>query len=295
MQPQLNLLQSLRGIEQMRDSRVLLLAASRLDMELLPPLYEQLRRIGPCERLDVVLHCRGGEVNAARRIALLLRGHSRHLSFIVPYYCQSAATILSLAADQIVAGEMAIFSPIDPQLHGGEDGDDAAATALSCMDIKRFGDMGADWFGADSQEARAQSLALLCNSVFPPTLTAFYRRTQELRQIGEELLAHQLPQQDAAARRRIVEHLMYGYHSHDYAINGDELRRLGLNVERHDLVEELAWQLSTVFQATVGGGARQSAEEPWHDALLASRDGLRLRRYRADGLLPTWTDAVALR
>jgi hypothetical protein len=289
----LNLLHSLRGIELARDSRVLLLAASHLDMELLPPLYEQLRGIGPCERLDVVLHCRGGEVNAARRIALLLRRHARQLAFIVPYYCQSAATILTLAADQIVAGEMALFSPIDPLLHGG--GDDGAATTLSCMDIKRFGDMAADWFGADSQQARAQSLELLCNSVFPPTLTAFYRRSEELRQIGEELLAHQLPRLDGAARRGIVERLMYGYHSHDYAIDGAELGRLGLRVERHEQVEQLAWQLSTVFQANVGGAARQSAEQPWHDVLLASRDGLRLRQHRADGLLPAWSETQVLR
>lgn len=62
----------IEAIEQARSSTALVLGASSMDTELLPALYETLGEIGRVERLDVVLHCRGGMVSGARRVALLL-------------------------------------------------------------------------------------------------------------------------------------------------------------------------------------------------------------------------------
>lgn len=270
-------------LERARDSRVLVMGASHLDLELLPELYEQCQAIGPARRLDVVLHGRGGVVNAARRIALLLRRQAEHLAFIVPYHCQSAATLVTLCADEIVAGELALFSPIDPQLDG------AGGGSCSSLDIKLFGDMAERWFQLDPESTRAESLALLCNSVFPPSLTAFYRTTLEMAQIGEELLAWQLPDAEQSTRKKIVEQLMSGYHSHSYALTADEMARLGLRVRRDRAVEQRAWAISRIIQATVGGGLRDGLEDTWHDALLATRAGVRLRRRRPGGLAPQWT------
>ncbi|OFA00788.1 hypothetical protein [Duganella sp. HH101] len=284
--------EKIKQVEALRGNRVLVLAASRLDMEMLPALYQQLRAIGRSERLDVVLQCRGGMVNAARRIALLLRQYSRQLCFIVPHYCQSSATLLTLAADDIIAGELAMFSPIDPHLQGDAEG--GASTAVSSQDIKLFGEMCAAWFGAEAEQARTEALSLLSASVFPPTLTAFYRTTLELRQIGEELLRYQLPQLAAGARANIVEQLMSGYHSHDYAITGEEMAALGLRVGREPRVEDLAWDISLMLQAHIGGGARPSVEAPVQDALLATRDGLSVRYRRQDGLLPRWSGAAGM-
>lgn len=286
MQPdELPILSQITRLEQLRESRILVLAASQLEIELLPQLYEHCRRIGHVPRLDVVLHSRGGVINDTRRIALLLRQFCDRLGFIVPYHCASSATLLALVGDEIIPGDLALFSPIDPLLLGGADGAD---TSISCQDIRRFGDLCMDWFGVPAEEARQQSLALLCNNIFPPTLTAFYRSTQEVQQVGEELLAYQLPQQDAAERRRIVEQLMFGYHSHNYALTPGELQQLGLRVKRHAEVETQAWEISRVLQSRVGGAQRSSLEDPWYDALIASRDSAWLRQHQADGLAGRW-------
>jgi hypothetical protein len=282
------LLKNIGTLERMRGSTVLVLAASHLDFELLPALYEQCRALGRVERLDVVLHGRGGVVNAARRIALLLREHATHLAFIVPFHCQSSATLLTLCADEIVAGDLALFSPIDPLL-GGADG-----STFSGLDIKLFGDMAASWFGIEQETARAESLALLCNSIFPPSLTAFYRTSLEIEQIAHELLAKRGGASDSAADGALVRQLMAGYHSHNYAITGAELAALGLPVKRDDMTEQLAWPISTLLQATVGGAQRASEDQPWHDALLATRSGVKLRRRHAAALAPEWIDGAAL-
>ena len=273
----------LRELELARGSRALVLAASHLDLELLPAIYEQCRQIGQVARLDVVLHGRGGVVNAARRIALLLRQHARHLTFIVPFHCQSAATLLCLGADEVIAGDLALFSPIDPQLNGVDGG------AFSSLDIKVFGDMAERWFGVDAGEARQQSLSLLCGSVFAPSLTAFYRTTLELAQIGEELLAWQLPDHLPEARRAIVEQLMAGYHSHNYALTREELAALGLRMARDEDAERLGWAISTQLQASIGGALRSAPEQAWNDALLATRDGVLLRRQQPGGFAPQWS------
>jgi hypothetical protein len=280
-------LNALRRLEQERDSRVLVMAATTLDIEMLPALYEQLRAIGKVERLDVLLHSRGGIVNGARRIALLLRQFTRHLGLIVPHYCESSATLLAMAADEIVAGDLAIFSPIDPHLHG-DAGD--GTSAVSSQDIRLFGKMCASWFGADQDAAREQALALMCQNIFPPALAAFYRSTLEVEQIGEELLRHQLPQLDAAARRTIVRRLMQDYHSHNYAITGSELAELGLRVKRQPLAEAPAWDIARALHGVIGRGATESEQDDWDDMLLASRESASVRRRRPGGLHPRWRE-----
>jgi ClpP class serine protease len=153
-------LDQIQKIEKLRNSQVIVLAASNLELEILPSLYQQLLNMGKVDRLDVVLHGRGGVVNAARRIALLLRKFTNHLCFIVPYYCESSATILTLAADEIIAGELAVFTPIDPHLQGEGHSEHATPSALSCLDIKMFGEMSKSWFGVDAKEASEQSFVV---------------------------------------------------------------------------------------------------------------------------------------
>ncbi|GAA0357884.1 hypothetical protein GCM10009092_22610 [Bowmanella denitrificans] len=279
-----------RAVEEQRNSKVLVLAASHLEMELLPQLYDQLQSMGPCERLDVLVHARGGEVNATRRIALLLRQHCDKLGFIVPYVCQSAATLLCLVGDEILAGPLAMFSPIDPHLHGGTETEQDVA--MSSEDVRLFGAMCQEWFGVEAEQARQESLQLLCQSIFPPSLTAFYRTTLEIKQIAMELLAYQLPHLEDATRAQLIEELVSGYHSHGYALSGQEMQRMGLNCVTHQDVQALAWQVSRQLQATVGGAQRNSADEPWCDALLASNKSVLVRQRNHAMLAGCWHSLV---
>jgi len=274
-------------IEELRNSKVLILAASNLEQEILPTLYNKLQNIGHVPRLDVILHSRGGVVNAARRIALILRKFTEHLTFIVPYYCESSGTILSLSANEIIAGDLAIFTPIDPHLHGGNSSE-GADSSMSCLDIKNFGEMCQTWFNVDEQEAKEQSLSLLCNSIFPPSLTAFYRTTLELQKIGEELISFQLPHLSQEKRSEIITHLMSEYHSHNYAITHEEMEQIGINIVHDNYVEELAWKVSSFIQETIGGALRNSIDEPWYDILIGSTESIQIRKNQMNDFSPSW-------
>lgn len=273
-------------IEARRQSRVLVLASSQLEIELLPPLYEQLSKLGPCQKLDVLFYSRGGVVNAARRIALLLREFADHVGFLVPHYCESAGTVTALSADEIIAGPLAIFSPIDPLLtHAG--GTASGPLSLSAQDLRLFGEMSSEWFGLEEREAKARALAVLCENIFPSTLTSFYRATLEMQAICKELLALHMP--DERGRERIVEKLVLGYHSHTYALTRDELKALGLPVRGDAELEATLWSGARELRSCVGPGARAALDDDWTDALIATRHGVVVRQ-RSDDLPGRWRD-----
>ncbi len=284
----MNIRRHIEELEARRGSRVLVFAASHLELELLPELYDVLRGLGRPERLDVVFYCKGGVVNAARRIALLLHQFTAHLAFIVPHRCESAGTITALAAREIVAGPVALFSPIDPQLQGAPSGQGEGPSAISSEDVRLFSQMAKDWFGLEEGEAKRQAMSVLCANIFPTTLTSFYRSVLEDRAICAELLALHMAHESEAQRARIAEQLLFGHHSHSYALSRDDMAALGLPIRRDGPVEDLAWEIARSVRGTLGGGVRRSLEDDWFDAILATREGVRRRRRGQGGLEPTW-------
>lgn len=265
-------------IERARDSRVLLLAASHLELDLLPKIFNALRQIEFTDRLDVVIsYCRGGNVNCARRIALLLHQFTRELTFIIPHYCQSTGTLLSLGAHQVIAGKLAVFSPIDPHLDGSQGTDQSSNTSLSAPDIKLFASMMSDWFSFAESEAKQKAFDLMTSNIFPPNLTTFYRSVQEVSSVAKELLSYQLPEATAEKKSSIVEALLFKFHSHNYALSGEDMRGLGLDFVSKPDIEELSWDLSELLGSHIGKSNRETKEDGWNDALIASSKDMLVR------------------
>lgn len=66
--------------------------------------------------VDVVVHSPGGLPEAAESIVLLLRNKFEHIRFIVPTIAKSAATMLTMSANEILMDGNAELGPVDPQL-----------------------------------------------------------------------------------------------------------------------------------------------------------------------------------
>lgn len=275
----------LRALEAHTGVRTLLLAASNIDLDLLPPLDDALARIGPVPRLDVVVYLRGGEVEAARQLAFRLQAATPRLRFLVPHFCASSGTILALAADEILAGPLAMFSPIDPHLAGAGDRPDLPAV-LSAEDLRRLPEAIEAWFGLAPDVAAAQARALLDARIAPETLATFERTVRALEATGDALLARHIASPEA--RAAIVRTLLTGYGSHDYAITGDELRALGLPVTRDPAIEALAWDVTCAVRRTIGPESRASLSEDWHDAAVADTQAVALRRRTRGQRAGTW-------
>lgn len=275
----------LRALETHTGTKTLLLAASNIDHDLLPPLDDALARIGDVPRLDVVVYLRGGEVEAARLLALRLQAATPRLRFLVPHFCASSGTIMALAADEILAGPLAMFSPIDPHLAGVGDRPDLPAV-LSAEDLRRLPEAIETWFGLAPDVAAAQAEALLAARIAPETRATFERTVRALEATGDALLARHIA--SAEARAAIVRTLLQGYGSHDYAIDRDELRALGLPVTRDPAIEALAWDATCAVRRTIGPESRASLTEDWHDAAVADVQAVALRRRTRGQRMGTW-------
>jgi hypothetical protein len=280
--------QAIEAIEARRDSRVLVFAASNLEIEFLPVLYDVLRQIGRSGRLDVLVYFRGGVVNAARRIALLLHQFTDRLTFIVPDRCESSGTIAALAAHEVIAGPVAVFSPVDPLLQGPPSTSGERPLAISAEDVRLFGEMGRKWFGLKEAEARTKAMEVLCENIFPTTLTSFYRSTLEVEAVCSELLSLHIPDSEAALKARILEGLLFGRHSHSFALTREDMRELGLPLAGDPATEDLAWEVAGELRRSVGGGARATPDDDWIDAVLATREGMRRRRRSPGEMGPSW-------
>lgn len=275
----------LRILEAHTGTKTLLLAASNIDHDLLLPLDDALAHIGPVPRLDVVVYLRGGEVEAARLLALRLQAATPRLRFVVPHHCASSGTIMALAANEILAGPLAMFSPIDPHLAGVGDRPDLPAV-LSAEDLRRLPEAIEAWFGLAQDVAAAQAEALLAARIAPETRTTFERTVRALEATGDTLLARHIASPDA--RTAIVRTLLQGYGSHDYAIDGDELCALGLPVTRDPAIEALAWEVTCAVRRTIGPESRASLTEDWHDAAVADTQVVALRRRTRGQRTGTW-------
>ena len=66
--------------------------------------------------VDVWLDSPGGSARDAYKIALLLRSIACRIRVVIPDYAKSAATLLSLVADEIYMGPAAELGPLDVQL-----------------------------------------------------------------------------------------------------------------------------------------------------------------------------------
>src|SRR5262245_57300207 len=109
-------------LEQMRNSRVILLVHRQETMRLLGfPLLryidindseEVLRAIQMTDDevpIDLILHTPGGLVLAATQIARAVREHKAKVTVFVPHYAMSGGTLIALAADQIVMAKHSVL------------------------------------------------------------------------------------------------------------------------------------------------------------------------------------------
>lgn len=229
---------------QARRGRPAVVLAANIDDDVVPVLYECLQTLGPVQALDLVLVTMGGTVTVARRLAMLLREFTAHLTVVVPHQARSAGTLLCLGADELVLGPLAELSPIDPNLTASWPPPADGSDRLSAEDVREFARMAEDWFGVTGEADRVHVLAMVAQRIFPGSLAALYRYDRLCRQAAGELLARQLPDAGDAVRQRIVEQLVSGYGAHDHLITRADAAALGLRVADPSAgLDALAWQL----------------------------------------------------
>lgn len=235
-------------------------------------LYDCLRQMGPQEALDLILRSNGGDPGHARRLGVLLRSFTRQLSILVLDYAGSAASLLCLAADELLMSPLSALSPIDPQVLSalpvsnrdlspdGRRGQGGPHT-ISSEEARLFAEMAREWFGVgQSAEENLALLQLVCQRIFPTTLTTFFRADREMRAYADELL--RFHQDDEELRRRIGDRFISRFSSHSHLIHREEARELGLPVRNPTPEEEACLWWLQCWSRDVLGSVQSDPAEP---------------------------------
>jgi ClpP class serine protease len=191
-----------------------------IDMNDAEDILEAIRRTPANQPLEIVLHTPGGLVLSSLQIARAIKAHKGKKTVYVPHYAMSGGTLIALAADEIVLNRHAVLGPIDPQIGGLP-----AASILRVAQTK----------SADAVDDYTLVLADLSRKAI-----------DQLEAAAKELLAGTVSPNAAA---NIAELLSSGRWTHDYPIEADEAREIGLNVRTEvpgDIME-----LISLFPATV--------------------------------------------
>lgn len=207
-------LRLIRRIEIRRRSRVITLIHRQVSMAFLGvPLMryidindseEVIRAIHLTDKdtpIDLIVHAPGGLVLASLQIAHAIRAHAAKVTVHVPHYAMSGATLIALAADEIVMDDHAVLGPVDPQV-----GPYPAASVLAAVARKNVNEV-------DDQTLILADLA--------------EKAIAQVQAAVKTLLADHM---DERAAERLAQTLSTGTWTHDHPLSAEVARLLGLPV-----------------------------------------------------------------
>jgi hypothetical protein len=212
---------------------------------------EALDSLDPANRsnviLDVWLESPGGDADCAYKIGLILRSVATRIRVVVPDYAKSAATLLSLVADEIYMAPAAELGPLDAQIGYEQEGmtisaldrarslDDLTTTA---MDIALAG--GAAVLES-TRLSRAETISAMLDfaakflqpvvAKLDPTMLHWSNTLLRVAvEYGRRLMLtrEDCPRELAA---RIPSQLLEEYPTHGFVISIQEAEDLGLPVK----------------------------------------------------------------
>lgn len=233
----------MRSIETKRNSRVISMIhrqevmsffgfplARYIDIEDSEAVLRAIRMTPHEMQIDLVLHTPGGLVLAAEQIACALKRHKGKITVFIPHYAMSGGSLIAMAADEIVMDPNAVLGPVDPQL-GGPQGYYPAVSILKAL---------------EQPNPNRDDQTLILGDVARKAIDQVYEAVYSL------LLEHNTPEKAAELARMLSE----GRWTHDYPIDFEQAKELGLPVNDQMLIE--VYDLMELYQQS--GMRRPSVE-----------------------------------
>ena len=250
----------IKDLEKERESKIIVYFTgdrqpfgSRIAEDAVRPLYEHLIHLDFNEKkrvIDLFLYSRGGDVSVPWRIASMIREFCEEFNVLVPYRAQSAATLLSLGADNIIMGKKAELGPIDPTLVKTTIGEGALPQQeISVEDVNSFLSFVKERANINDQSALAEVVGSLVNQISPLILGSVNRQNSHIRLVARKLLTSRKEKMDEEKINSVIETLTEKIYSHGHGIGRKEAKDIGLPVIiPEDKIEDLIWQLYLKYE-----------------------------------------------
>jgi Serine dehydrogenase proteinase len=247
---------TLLSLEKQRKSRIYAIVHTAEPQHLCTPeFWGALRRreqFSGAQTLEILIHSPGGHANVAYRLAKYFRSHCKRLNILVPMQAKSAATLLCLNADTVFMGEFAELGPLDAQikdeLEKGSDFFSPLDEFKSMEFMKEYATGILDYFsatlaerGMSVKQALHEAIAGTVGIMNPlyshidPSRVGSYRRALSE---GEEYAKRLLGSVQHPSAEELAEHLVWDYPAHDFVIDFEEAKAIGLPVQKLPISQE---------------------------------------------------------
>ena len=240
----MNKKQPIQQIEKLRNSRVITYLTSdkqgpvnaRIAGDIIPVISRQLRTIGKTSNIDLFLYSTGGDTMVPWRLVSMIREYCDKFSVLIPYKAHSAATMISLGADEIVMTDLSEISPIDPSTANVFNPQDPQnpqnRIPISVEDVMAYFDLAKNKFGIKNDEDLAKIFNKFVESnpqIHPLALGNVNRTHNLIRILAKRLLkSHKSPMREEEIEK-IVDYFTEKLYSHQYFIGRKEAKEdLGL-------------------------------------------------------------------
>lgn len=209
------------------------------------PFIDQLELISKEQRsIDVLVISNGGDPITALRIMGLLRERFDKIAVLLPYVAYSAATILSLGADEIVMHQYSNLGPVDPQMtvsHRDASGK-TENLEFGAEDIVNFIEFIKADVGASDQQHLMTAAQPLINQVGALSIGRAKRSQRLSFALSEKMLSSHIS--DPGKISTIAKALNSSYYHHGYAVGRKEAIEIGLPIVSPDeSLEGLLWEI----------------------------------------------------
>ncbi len=210
-------------------------------------IFECVDPLGKQKNLDLYILSQGGLAGPAYKIARLFQNYSKDkFSVLIPYYAKSAATILSLGADEIIMGPPSELGPIDPQFMNPN------SPPVSALTIKEALDYITKAVKEDPKMAPVY--VPLLNKMDLITFGHFEREIESAKQYGEELLiSKKINPLTKIKAKEVANSFTKQYKTHGFVIDGKSaISLLGNNTVKllnsDETTWKCMWQLHNTYQ-----------------------------------------------
>lgn len=187
------------------------------------------REVSCFDRLHLLLHSFGGGIESAYAIAKALRKNFKEITAFVPQIAASGATLIAIASNKIVMGDISRLSPIDIQIFSK--GERKSALAL----LRGFSKLDKK-FETTAEEDISYPYRHLIESVDLTTFEEWSGVLKEMEGYAAGFL--KMAGYDADKCGDIATKLVYGFSSHSEVIDFEKAQEIGLEVEWYENYKE---------------------------------------------------------
>jgi hypothetical protein len=204
------------------------------------PQFEAERKKYPNPNdIDIIIDSPGGDADSAYHIAKIFNNRFRGtISYIIPRFAKSAATLLVCGGDKIVMGETSELGPLDPQIQQ-DDG-----SYISAKAVKATLDLIKEHLANDDKNGL--ELATILTSRLNPLVLGQYASSLQIAQEYQKELLLLRMFDDERTVNGIVKKFAEGYTHHSRVIGCEEAKKIfGDNLEiwtNEDQTWQAVWQ-----------------------------------------------------